>query len=167
MLYESIESKELSSSVLVKLARLHGNYGIVATSVMFSGMMRPFITIKCCEILERLASNDDVIDFFVDRKGKNLEPKRLEALVWFLENDDNDDVHMAAAGLLANLPKSEREFNMKLIDLGSLDAIISILINGIIEAKESAPSVWWEGLAFKREIVKEFVVGWMKMRIHE
>ncbi|XP_061339031.1 U-box domain-containing protein 44-like [Gastrolobium bilobum] len=69
-----------------------------------------------------------------------LRPRRLEALIGFLENDDNDNVQMAAAGLLANLPKSERELTMKLIELGGLDAIISILKTGKMEAKENALS---------------------------
>ena len=47
---------------------------------------------------------------------------------------------MAAAGLLANLPKSERELTLKLINLGGLDAILSIFKNGIMEAKENALS---------------------------
>ncbi|KAL3030944.1 hypothetical protein AAZX31_02G001600 [Glycine max] len=236
MLSGSIESKELSLSSLVKLAKLHANKGIIAASggvplvldLMFFCRMRPFITIKCCEILEKLASDDDGIDFLVDGKGNQLEleniitnllaltqgpnsahyrkpalrallgickfetglvkkavlaangislilpilddsdseiretainilflfsqhepqglveylfsPRRLQALVGFLENDDNDDVQMAAAGLLANLPKSERELTMELIDLGGLDAILSILKNGTMEAKENALS---------------------------
>ncbi|OIW07764.1 hypothetical protein TanjilG_12890 [Lupinus angustifolius] len=69
-----------------------------------------------------------------------LRPRRLEALIGFLENDDNNDVRMAAAGLLANLPKSERELTVKLIELGGLDAIISILKTGTMKAKENALS---------------------------
>ncbi|RDX72797.1 putative U-box domain-containing protein 42, partial [Mucuna pruriens] len=231
MLSGSIESKEVSLSALVKLSRLHANKAIIAASrgvplvldLIFSHRIQSFITFKCCEILENLASDEDGIDFFVDGEGKQLEldniitnllaltqspnsagyrkpalrallgickfetglvkkavlavngvsliipflddsdsetretainllflysqhepegvfeylfrPRRLEILVEFLENND---VQMAAAGLLANLPKSEREFTMKLIDLGGLDAIISILNNGTMEAKENA-----------------------------
>ncbi|KAL2323766.1 hypothetical protein Fmac_028145 [Flemingia macrophylla] len=235
MLSGSFEAKELSLSALVKLSTLHTNKGIIAAlggvplvlDLMFSCRIRAFITIKCCEILERLASDDDGIDFFVDGEGKQLElddiitnllalqqspnpnsshyrkpalrallgickfdsslvkkavlaangaslmlpliddsdseiretavnllflfsqyepegvaeyllrPRRLEALVGFLENHD---LQIAAAGLLANLPKSERELTVKLIDLGGLDAIISILKNGTMEAKENALS---------------------------
>lgn len=237
MLSGSIESKELSLSALVKLARVHANKGIIAANggvplvldLMFSRRMRAFIAIKCFEILEKLSSDGDGIDFFIDGEGKQLEldniitnllslqqlpnsahyfckpalcallgickfetslvkkavlaangvslilpllddsdseirdtainllflfsqhepegvveylfrPRRLEALVGFLENDENNDVQMAAAGLLANLPKSERELTMKLIDLGGLDAIIRILKNGTMEAKENALS---------------------------
>ncbi|KAK7393739.1 hypothetical protein VNO78_22303 [Psophocarpus tetragonolobus] len=236
MLSGSIESKELSLSALVKLARFHANKGIIATyggvplvvDLMFSHRIRSFIIIKCCELLEKLALDHDGIDFFVDGEGNQLEldniisnllaltqspnsghyrkpalrailgickfetdlvkkavlaangvslilhflddsdpeiretainllflfsqhepegvadylfrPRTLEALIGFLENDNNDDVQMAAAGLLANLPKSERQLTMKLIDLGGLDAIISILKNGTMEAKENALS---------------------------
>lgn len=236
MLSGNIESKELSLSALVRLSNSHDNKGVIAASggvplileQMFSPRMRTLITIKCSEILEKLAAEEDGIDFFVDREGKQLEldsiitnllalqqnpnsahnirkpalrallgickfetglvkkavlaangvslilpllddsdseiretainllflfsqhesegvveyllrPRRLEALVGFLENDDND-VQMAAAGLLANLPKSERELTMKLIELGGLDAIISILKTGTMEAKENALS---------------------------
>ncbi|KAK4586255.1 hypothetical protein RGQ29_023438 [Quercus rubra] len=67
-----------------------------------------------------------------------LKPRRLEALVGFLENDDKGDVQMAAAGLLANLPKSERSLTMKLIELDGIDAILNILKTGTKEAKENA-----------------------------
>ncbi|CDO99139.1 unnamed protein product [Coffea canephora] len=69
-----------------------------------------------------------------------LKPRRLEALVGFLENEDKSDVQMAAAGLLANLPKSEIRLTEKLIDIGGLKAIISILRSESIEAKENALS---------------------------
>lgn len=69
-----------------------------------------------------------------------LKPRRLEALVGFLENDDKGDVQMAAAGLLANLPKSERALTMKLIELQGIYAILNILRNGTMEAKENALS---------------------------
>lgn len=69
-----------------------------------------------------------------------LKPKRLEALVGFLENGNNSDVQMAAAGLLANLPKSEVPLTMKLIELDGLHAIINLLKSGTMEAKEHALS---------------------------
>lgn len=69
-----------------------------------------------------------------------LKPKRLEALVGFLENDDKSDVQMAAAGLLANLPKSEVSVTTKLIDLDGLNALIKIIRTGTTEAKENALS---------------------------
>ncbi|MED6143749.1 hypothetical protein PIB30_008695 [Stylosanthes scabra] len=204
MLSGNIESKDLSLSALVKLAACHPNKRIIAESggiplildLTFSTRMRKFVTIKCCEILENLSSDEDGIDLFVDREGNQLEldsiitnllalqqtngvslilpllddsdseiretainllflfsqhepdgvveylfrPRRLEALIGFLEDDENDNVRMAAAGLLANLPKSERELTMKLIELGGLDAIISILKTGTMEAKENALS---------------------------
>lgn len=69
-----------------------------------------------------------------------LKPRRLEALVGFLENCDKGDVQMAAAGLLANLPKSETSLTEKLIELGGLKAIIEIIRSGSNEAKENALS---------------------------
>ncbi|XP_057960230.1 U-box domain-containing protein 43-like [Malania oleifera] len=69
-----------------------------------------------------------------------LKPRRLEALVGFLENGEKVDSQMAAAGLLANLPKSEVLLTMKLIELEGLDAIIKILSSGTVEAKENALS---------------------------
>ncbi|KAL6970496.1 hypothetical protein U1Q18_030195 [Sarracenia purpurea var. burkii] len=68
-----------------------------------------------------------------------LRPRRLETLVGFLENK-NGDVQTAAAGLLANLPKSEGSLTKKLIELDGLNAIVSILRSGTIEAKENALS---------------------------
>ena len=256
MLSGSIESKEVSLSALVKLAGCQANKGIIAAfggvplvlDLMFSRRMQSLITIKCCEILEKLSSDDDGIDFFVDGEGKQLEldniitnllalqqspnsahnfrkpalrallgickfetdlvkkavlaangvslilpllddsdseiretainllflfsqhesegvveyllrPRRLEALVGFLENEGNSDVKMAAAGLLANLPKSERELTMKLIDLGGLDAITSIMKNGTMEAKENALSALFRftdptDIELQRDLVK-------------
>ncbi|XP_073139097.1 U-box domain-containing protein 44-like isoform X2 [Henckelia pumila] len=69
-----------------------------------------------------------------------LKPRRLEALVGFLENSEKADVQMAAAGLLANLPKSETSLTEKLIELGGLNAIINILKSGTIQATENALS---------------------------
>ncbi|KAK9287849.1 hypothetical protein L1049_016291 [Liquidambar formosana] len=69
-----------------------------------------------------------------------LKPRRLEALVGFLENDNKGDTQMAAAGLLANLPKSEVSLTMKLIELDGLNALLSILRSGTMEAKENALS---------------------------
>ncbi|MBA0830847.1 hypothetical protein Goarm_015348 [Gossypium armourianum] len=69
-----------------------------------------------------------------------LMPKRLEGLVGFLENDYNSDCKMAAAGLLANLPKSETSLTKKLIELDGLPAIINLLKSGTMEAKEHALS---------------------------
>ncbi|XP_050372067.1 U-box domain-containing protein 44-like [Argentina anserina] len=69
-----------------------------------------------------------------------LKPRRLEALVGFLENDEKGDVQMAAAGLLANLPKSEISLTIKLIELGGHTAIINILRRGNMKAKENALS---------------------------
>ncbi|KAG5032561.1 hypothetical protein JHK85_016543 [Glycine max] len=67
-----------------------------------------------------------------------FRPRRLEALIGFFENEENANVQMAAAGFLANQPKSEQEFTMKLIELSGLDAILSILKTGKMEAKENA-----------------------------
>ncbi|KAK7308181.1 hypothetical protein VNO77_41780 [Canavalia gladiata] len=78
--------------------------------------------------------------FEILRSSFTYRPRRLEALIGFLENKDNDDVQMAIAGLLANLSKLEREITMKLIELGGLDAIISVLKIGKMEAKKYALS---------------------------
>ncbi|XP_002527304.2 U-box domain-containing protein 44 [Ricinus communis] len=69
-----------------------------------------------------------------------LKPKRLEALVGFLESDDKSDVQKAAAGLLSNLPKSEVPLTMKLIELDGLNALITLIRTGTMEAKENALS---------------------------
>jgi len=256
MLSGRTESKDLSLLALIKLAGSHANKGIIAASggvplildLMFSPRTRAFIIIKCSEIIEKLSSDGDGIDFFVDGEGKQLEldsiitnvlalqqssslgpnirkpalrallgickfetglvkkailaangvslilpllddpdseiretsiillflfsqhepegvveylfrPRRLEALIGFLENEENDNVQMAAAGLLANLPKSERELTMKLIELGGLDAIISILKTGKMEAKENALSALFRftdptNIESQRDLVK-------------
>ncbi|OWM87830.1 hypothetical protein CDL15_Pgr019414 [Punica granatum] len=69
-----------------------------------------------------------------------LRPRRLEALVGFLENENNGEVQMAAAGLLANLPKSEVGLTMKLIELDGLSVLIKLLRSGKMQAKENALS---------------------------
>ncbi|XP_052208278.1 U-box domain-containing protein 43-like [Diospyros lotus] len=69
-----------------------------------------------------------------------LRPRRLEALVGFLENSKNSDVQMAAAGLLANLPKSVESLTKKLIEMDGLRAIVDILRTGTMGAKENALS---------------------------
>ncbi|KAI8004362.1 putative U-box domain-containing protein 42 [Camellia lanceoleosa] len=69
-----------------------------------------------------------------------LKPRRLEALVDFLERNSNSDVQKAAAGLLANLPKSEESLTKKLIESDGLNVILKILRSGTMEAKENALS---------------------------
>ncbi|PNX89736.1 U-box domain-containing protein 43-like [Trifolium pratense] len=59
----------------------YANKGIIAAYggvplvlyLMFSSRKPAFITIKCFEILEKLSSDDDEINFFIDGEGKQLE----------------------------------------------------------------------------------------------
>ncbi|XP_068634955.1 U-box domain-containing protein 43-like [Aristolochia californica] len=67
-----------------------------------------------------------------------LEPRRLETFVGFLEDETRGDAQMAAAGLLANLPKSESALTKNLIESDGLSAILGILKTGTMEAKENA-----------------------------
>ncbi|XP_077248035.1 U-box domain-containing protein 43-like [Tasmannia lanceolata] len=69
-----------------------------------------------------------------------LVERRLEGFLSFLEDNSRDDVKMAAAGLLANLPKSELTFTKNLIDLDVLPSLFNILRSGTAEAKENALS---------------------------
>ncbi|KAG9451899.1 hypothetical protein H6P81_004803 [Aristolochia fimbriata] len=67
-----------------------------------------------------------------------LESRRLETFVGFLEDETRDDVQMAAAGLLANLPKSESVLTQNLMESEAISAIFGILKTGTMEAKENA-----------------------------
>ncbi|PON40172.1 Coatomer beta subunit [Parasponia andersonii] len=233
----NIESKELSLSALVKLSGCRANKKLIAEAggvdfvinLMFTPLVRTIVVVKCCEILEKLSSDDDSMMYFFDERGTQLElesivtnllallqnpnsacnvrrpalrallgickfeaglvkqavltikgvslvlpllddpdletrevaikllflfsqhepegvveyllrPRRLEALVGFLENGDKDDLKMAAAGLLANLPKSEKSLTTKLIELNGHTALIDILKTGTMESKENALS---------------------------
>ncbi|XP_030507588.2 U-box domain-containing protein 44 [Cannabis sativa] len=233
----NIDSKEFSLSALVKLAGCRANKKPIAetggvdfvVNLMSTPNVPTFIVVKCCEVLEKLSSDDDSIKYFVDKRGTELElelivanllallqnpnsannvrrpalrallgickfeaglvkkavltikgvslvlpllddsdseirevaikllflfsqhepdgvveyllrPRRLEALVGFLENGDKDDLKMSAAGLLANLPKSEKSLTMKLIESNGHTALIEILNTGTMEAKENALS---------------------------
>lgn len=69
-----------------------------------------------------------------------LMQRRLEILMSFLQDDSRGDAQMAAAGLLANLPKSEAALTNKLIQSDGLPAILNILRSGTMEAKENALS---------------------------
>ncbi|KAK9140104.1 hypothetical protein Scep_009785 [Stephania cephalantha] len=70
-----------------------------------------------------------------------LEQRRMEALVGFLQDDTRRDTQTAAAGLLANLPKSEIMLTKKLIESDGLNAVLKILKSGTMEAKENALGV--------------------------
>lgn len=85
-------------------------------------------------------------------------PRRLEAIVGYLESGGRVDTQIAAAGLLANLPKSEVLLTKRLIELGGLEAIINILKSGTMEAKENALSALFRftdptDLASQRNVV--------------
>ncbi|KAJ4968015.1 hypothetical protein NE237_014716 [Protea cynaroides] len=67
-----------------------------------------------------------------------LMQKRLETLVHFLKDDSQSDAQMAAAGLIANLPKSEVALTTMLIESDALPAILNIFRSGTMEAKENA-----------------------------
>ncbi|KAA8527687.1 hypothetical protein F0562_035444 [Nyssa sinensis] len=119
--------------------------GLVKTAVLTASgvsLVLPLLDDPSQEIRE-LAIN--IIFLFSQHEPQGvveylLMPRRLEALVGFLENDNKKDVQMAAAGLLANLPKSEKFLTKKLIELDGPNAIINILKFGTIEAKENALS---------------------------
>ncbi|XP_043697760.1 U-box domain-containing protein 43-like [Telopea speciosissima] len=67
-----------------------------------------------------------------------LMQPRVETLVHFLKDDSRSDAQMAAAGLIANLPKSEVALTTMLIESDALPALLHILISGTMEAKENA-----------------------------
>ncbi|KAJ8765415.1 hypothetical protein K2173_013173 [Erythroxylum novogranatense] len=229
----NMESKELALSALIQLSSCRANKGLIASAgglplilkMIFSTRLCAIVLGKCCQVLEKLSSNDDGTKFFVDGNGTQLElepiinsllamklhnvqrpalrallgicksdpvfvktavlntngltlvlplldetdseireialnllflfsydeplgvveyllkPKRLEALVGFLENDNNNnDVQTAAAGLLANLPKSEASITTKLIELDGLNALVNIVRTGTMKAIENALS---------------------------
>ncbi|CAJ2651645.1 unnamed protein product [Trifolium pratense] len=46
---------------------------LLVLDLMFSRRTRAYISIKCFEILEKLSSDDDRINFFIDGEGKQLE----------------------------------------------------------------------------------------------
>ncbi|KAF8388160.1 hypothetical protein HHK36_026826 [Tetracentron sinense] len=235
MVSGNLDSKQWALSALIKLASFRGNKELIAVAggvplvleQMFSSHVPTIIISKCSEILEKLSSNDDGIEFLVDENGARLEleqiiinlvafqqipnsshivrkpalrallgicksevklvekavvnangvstilpllddpdleiretalnllfhfsqhepqgivdfllmQRRLEAFVGFLENDSKGETQMAAAGLLANLPKSEVALTKKLIESDGLQAILNILRCGTMEAKENA-----------------------------
>ncbi|KHN46682.1 hypothetical protein glysoja_045158 [Glycine soja] len=73
----------------------------------------------------------------LDDSDSEIRETSIILLFLFSQHEPKE---MAAAGFLANQPKSEQEFTMKLIELSGLDAILSILKTGKMEAKENALS---------------------------
>ncbi|PON40170.1 Coatomer beta subunit [Parasponia andersonii] len=77
----NIESKELALSALVKLSGCRANKKLIAEAggvdfvinLMSTPLVRRIIVVKCCEILEKLSSDDDSINYFVDERGTQLE----------------------------------------------------------------------------------------------
>lgn len=220
----NMEWKDLSLSALAKLSGSEANRHLIAKSggvrfvvgLMLSPLVHTLVTVKCCEILEKISSSEDAITLFVDENGVSLDlesivtkllillqsqnsansirrpalrtllevckfeaglvkkailtikdlslvlpllddsdseireiavkllflfsqheqdgiveyllkPRRVEALVGFLENDGKDDVKLSVAGLLVNLPKSATELNEALISCNAHVALVSIL----------------------------------------
>lgn len=71
-----------------------------------------------------------IVDFLLD--------SRLEAFVSFLEGDTCSDAQVAAAGLLANLPKSEVALTNSLMELNVIPILLNMLKIGTAdEAKEA------------------------------
>lgn len=72
---------------------------------------------------------DGIADFLLD--------SRLEAFVGFLEGDTCSDVQVAAAGLIAYLPKSEVALTNCLIELNVIPILLNMLRIGTAEAQET------------------------------
>ncbi|XP_073100437.1 U-box domain-containing protein 44 isoform X2 [Elaeis guineensis] len=72
---------------------------------------------------------DGIADFLLD--------SRLEAFVGFLEGDTCSDVQVAAAGLIAYLPKSEVALTNSLSELNVIPILLNMLRIGTAEAKET------------------------------
>ncbi|XP_008796067.2 U-box domain-containing protein 44-like isoform X2 [Phoenix dactylifera] len=72
---------------------------------------------------------DGIADFLLD--------SRLETFVGFLEGDTCSDAQVAAAGLIACLPKSEVALTNSLIKLDVIPILLNMLRIGTAEAKET------------------------------
>ncbi|KAK1295967.1 U-box domain-containing protein 43 [Acorus calamus] len=93
------------------------------------------------KVIRKLAIN--VLFYFSQHEPQGivdflLSQRRLESFIGFLKDDSGGDLPMAAAGLLAHLPKSEVRLTEELVKLDGLSAIMNILSSGTIEAKENA-----------------------------
>ncbi|KAL5136349.1 U-box domain-containing protein 44 [Glycine soja] len=136
MLSGSIESKELSLSALVKLARLHANKGIIHYCNIWR--MKSFITIKCCEILEKLATDDDRIDFFVDGEGKQLELDNIITnLLPVMQSPNSAHYRKPALRGLLGICKFETG-SSRLLAANGVSLILALLDDSDPEIRETA-----------------------------
>ncbi|KAG5002480.1 hypothetical protein JHK82_026497 [Glycine max] len=115
MLSGSIESKELS-------------------------LMKSFITIKCCEILEKLATDDDRIDFFVDGEGKQLELDNIITnLLAVMQSPNSAHYRKPALRGLLGLCKFETGLVKKaVLAANGVSLILALLDDSDPEIKETA-----------------------------
>lgn len=112
----------------------------LVVDLMFSHRMKSFITIKCCEILEKLASDDDGIDFLVDGKGNQLELENIITNLLALTQGPNSAHYRKPAlrGLLG-LCKFETGLVKKaVLAANGVSLILALLDDSDPEIKETA-----------------------------
>lgn len=132
----NIESKELAMCALIKLSvcrenkRLFADAGGVPLILdTLKQEVRSSILAKCCEILERLSSNDDGTDFLVGADGSMVA---LDEIVTYLlaiqENAISHTVRKPSLCALLGICKSAEKIVMKTIgDANGVSVILPLL----------------------------------------
>ncbi|PIA31584.1 hypothetical protein AQUCO_04900110v1 [Aquilegia coerulea] len=123
MVSGNLESKENALSALVKLSTCHENKKLIASSggvrlildILLSSQVRSKIIARCCEILERLSSNDDGTAFFVDADGNCLELDQI--VIVLLEFQKRPNVRKPALHALLGIYDSDQEIQEASLNL--------------------------------------------------
>ncbi|KAI3945349.1 hypothetical protein MKW92_042264 [Papaver armeniacum] len=125
MVSEKFEAKELALSALVKLSSCHENKKLIAnsggvpiiTEQLFSSHIPTLIIVRCTEILEKLSSNDDGIEFLVKSDGSSVDLEQITTNLLVVQQYTNSShvIKKPALRALLNIFKSSRKLVEKAI----------------------------------------------------
>lgn len=145
----NIEAKELSLSALVKLSGCHANKELIAAAggvrfivnLMFSSHQRTIIVVRCCELLEKISSDDDGVKYFVDEDGNQLDLEEIVANLLTLQQNPNSahNVRRPALNALLGVCKFEARLVKKaVLTVNGVSLVLPFLDDSDSEIREIA-----------------------------
>lgn len=145
----NLEAKELSLSALVKLSGCHANKELIAAAggvhfivnLMFSSHQRTIIIVRCCELLEKISSDDDGVKYFVDGDGNRLDLEEIVTNLLTLQHNPNSahNVRRPALNALLGVCKFEAGLVKKaVLTVNGVSLVLPFLDDSDSEIREIA-----------------------------
>ncbi|KAF5197325.1 U-box domain-containing protein [Thalictrum thalictroides] len=165
----NLESKENALSALVKLSTCHENKKLIASAggvrlildILLSSQVRTIIIARCCEILERLSSNDDGTAFLVDADGNCLELDQIVNVLLAFQKSPNLSriVRKPALHALLGICKSQQRIVMKTVVIANgVSVILPMLDDSDQEIQEASLNLLYRISHHEPQGIVEFLL---------